>query len=292
MKKLFLILGLISLTTLSFIACNSDNDDNNHGQSTMSPDSLPVSAKNLVSTYFSGISIKSASQSSSPNIYNSVYKALLTNGFEIDFDKNGNWTEIESEHNQAIPENFLSGEVPEILDYVKSSYPSNWIVAIEKEHYGYSVELNNDLDLIFNQNREFVGIDVDNDDNETVISYTSLPQAAQNFVTTNFAGSQYVTVKKETEAGKTSYKAYLSTGYKIEFDSAGNWTEIESKTNSDIPGTLIPANIKTYISTNYAGYTITGIEKEVYGYNVEIVKGVSDIDLKFDPNGTFLGIDH
>ncbi|MDR2121751.1 MAG: PepSY-like domain-containing protein [Flavobacteriaceae bacterium] len=288
MKKLFLFLGIISLTTLNFISCNSDDVSD---RSSITPDALPSAAKTFVSGYFSNAAIKSATQSTVPNIHNSMYKAFLSNGFEIDFDKNGNWTEIESENDQAISESFLSEEIPEIYNYVKSNYPSNRIVAIEKEHYGYSVELNNDIDLIFNQNQEFAGIDPDDNDNETIISYTALPQNAQEFVSSAFVNAQYVVVKKEVEHGITTYKAYLSTGYKVEFNASGSWTEVEGKANSAIPSTIIPYPIQTYVSNNHAGYNISSIEKEIYGYKIEVVKGSIDIDLKFDSEGSFMGVD-
>ncbi|WP_292008786.1 PepSY-like domain-containing protein [Chryseobacterium sp.] len=293
MKKLFFIIGLVSATSLGFVSCSDDNKDDYQGQSTsITAGDLPTTAKNFISTYFSGSSVQSASQYSSPNVRNSVYKALLNNNFEIDFDKNGNWTEIESKTKQAIPDSFLTQEVPAIADYIKVNYPNNWIVEIDKENYGYSVELNSGLELIFNQSQQFVGIDVDNDkDNEEVINYADLPQAAKNFVGQNFTNAEYVMVKKETEYNQVSYEVYLSTGYKIEFNAAGEWKEIESKTSSALPSSVVPSAISTYVSTNYTGYSITSIEKENYGYAVEITKGNNDIDLKFSSTGNFLGID-
>ena len=289
MKKIILILGFSSFILSGFIACSSD--DNNPESPVMTSNDLPANAKSIVSTYFSSASVKSVKQNTTPNIYNSIYAAYLNNGIEIDFDKNGNWTEIESETNSALPENFLSQEVPQIHEYVKTNYPSNWITSVEKGNYGFSVDLNNGLELLFNQSQTFVGIDVDKKDNEEVIYYSALPQTAKSFIETNFASTQPVHVKKEIDNNQTFYKVYLSTGYKVEFDSNGNWTEIESKGNAGIPSGLVPASIQSYVTTNYNGYTISSIEKEVFGYQVEIVSGKSDIDLKFDTNGNFLGID-
>ncbi|WP_419870527.1 PepSY-like domain-containing protein [Chryseobacterium sp. CT-SW4] len=293
MKKFIFIIGLVSATSLGFVSCSDDDNNDYQGQNTsITASDLPTTAKNFITTYFNGSTVQSASQYSSPNIHNSVYTALLNNSFEIDFDKDGNWTEVESKTKQAIPESFLTQEVPTISDYVKANYPSNWIVNIEKENYGYSVELNNDLELIFNQSQQFVAIDLDNDkDNEEVINNADLPQAAKNFVGQNFAGAEYVMVKKETENNQVTYEVYLSTGYKIEFNASGDWTEIESKTTSSLPSSVIPAAISTYITTNYVGYVISAIEKETYGYVVEVTKGNNDVDLRFSSTGTFLGID-
>jgi pectin methylesterase-like acyl-CoA thioesterase len=50
--------------------------------------------------------------------------------------------------------------IPEpILQYVKTSFPGTMITKIDKERYGYDVELSNDIDLKFNYQGMIIGMD-------------------------------------------------------------------------------------------------------------------------------------
>ena len=55
-----------------------------------------------------------------------------------------------------------------------------------------------------------------------------------------------------------------------------------------VPAALVPEVIATYVQTKYPGVMITKIDKELYGYEIEINNG---LDLKFSPTGQLLGID-
>lgn len=55
-----------------------------------------------------------------------------------------------------------------------------------------------------------------------------------------------------------------------------------------VPAKLIPANIANYVNKNFKGATIVKIDKEHYGYEVELSNG---LDLKFNCNGSFMMID-
>ena len=68
---------------------------------------------------------------------------------------NGNWREVDC-NTFAIP----AGIVPQnIVDFVTTSYPANFIVKISKEYQKYEIELNNHLDLVFDLNGNFLYID-------------------------------------------------------------------------------------------------------------------------------------
>ena len=50
--------------------------------------------------------------------------------------------------------------VPEaIAAYVQATFPNNVITKIDKERYGYEIELSNDMDLKFNKKGNLIGID-------------------------------------------------------------------------------------------------------------------------------------
>ena len=73
----------------------------------------------------------------------------------MEFNTLGEWIEIDAEDNVAIPDAF----VPEaILSYVEANNPNAVIENIEyKENNRYEVELDNDIELYFDAEYNFIG---------------------------------------------------------------------------------------------------------------------------------------
>ena len=83
------------------------------------------------------------------------YTIMYETGEKIEFDKQGNWKEIDcrSSHVPAVL-------VPEqIKANVKASFPGTTILKIDRNLRGYEVKLNNGLEIEFN--RSFQVIDID-----------------------------------------------------------------------------------------------------------------------------------
>ena len=55
-----------------------------------------------------------------------------------------------------------------------------------------------------------------------------------------------------------------------------------------VPAAIVPAAIQQYVSTSFPGTVITKIDKERYGYDIELS---NDIDLKFNYQGAIIGMD-
>lgn len=269
MKKKIIAIALFVALGLSFTACSSD-DSNAVNTEQITLEQLPSQTQAFIARTFPNAAVIRASKINKPNYYGSYYSLVLDNNVEIDFDQAGNWTEIETKNNTAIPADFLAQEVPLIQAYVAEHYNGNFIIEIDRDHRGYEVTLNNELELIFNADQLFVGIDVDLDEDEQHITYEQLPATAQSFLQTYFPAAEIVFIKQETEARATTYKVYTHNGFKIEFNQQGAWTEIETKQNQDIPSAIMPASISSYIQTNYADFKHTGIEKNATGYEVEL----------------------
>ena len=83
------------------------------------------------------------------------YEVLLTDRTEIDFDSNGNWTEVDCKK-AAVPEALIPVSVRE---YVKTNFPQEMITKIERGRSGVEVELANDYSLKFNNKGKFVSMD-------------------------------------------------------------------------------------------------------------------------------------
>lgn len=123
--------------------------------------------------------------------------------------------------------------------------------------------------------------------NPTAVSLTDLPAAAlatinQHYTQENIASYE---VKTIPIIGK-SYEVKFNDGAEIDFDSNGVWHEW--KDAKGLPKEIVPANIQTYLSKNYASTFATSMDKEDKKIKIELA---SDIDLEFDSNGNFVRID-
>jgi hypothetical protein len=134
---------------------DADNDDDND-EATIAYADLPQNVRTLIETHFPGNQAIYVSKNTGSNKDKAVYEVKLNNRFELDFDVDGNWTDIEGNQRQ-VPDALIPQA---ILSYVQANYPSPlFIEGIDKESFGYQVEISNDTDLKFNADGNFIGID-------------------------------------------------------------------------------------------------------------------------------------
>lgn len=291
MKKKLMALMLCLTLALGLAACSND-DSNPTGLEQVSLNQLPENTQQFIQGTFPNTTLLQANKLTKSNYYGSIYKIKLNNKVEIDFDREGNWTEIETTDYSELPAHFLAQEVPVIQAYVVENFKGKYIIEIDKDRKGYEVKLNDQQELIFNSRQEFVAIDIDSDQEEQLITYTQLPETVRSFLTTYFASSEIVFMKQEVEKEGTTYKVYLADGFKIEFDHLGEWEEIETKQNQMIPSILLPAPLTAYIETNYKTYQLVSIEKKSRVFEVELKRGQQELALIFDREGNFLQLDN
>ncbi len=123
---------------------------------------------------------------------------------------------------------------------------------------------------------------------DRAISPNQLPKAAKTFLAGYFKGIPVSSAIEDREIyGVDEYKVYLNNGMKMEFDSNGNWKEVDGK-HQKIPYGFIPASIKKYSSRNFPNTYIVKIEKKRWSYKAELSNG---LELEFDRNGNFKKID-
>ena len=121
---------------------------------------------------------------------------------------------------------------------------------------------------------------------DRIIPKEQLPAAAQTFIQKTFPG-QTVSYAKIDFDGRKTYEVRLSNGTEVEFDKNGTWDKVDCN-HSAVPANLVPANIATYVKSNFPGATIVKIDKERYGYDIELS---NDLELKFNKNGKMLRVD-
>ncbi len=119
---------------------------------------------------------------------------------------------------------------------------------------------------------------------DTPIPVEQLPAAAKTFVQTNFQGKKIIYAEKDWN----SYECRLDDGTKIEFTKKGNWDKVDCPGVQAVPAAIVPEAIQKYVKTNFQGCVITKIDKERYGYEIELS---NDLDLKFDYQGVLVGMD-
>jgi hypothetical protein len=114
---------------------------------------LPATAQNFIRSNFAGQVIEHAIEDK--EILGTDYEVRFANGTEIDFDKNGNWEEIDG-HNVAVP---ASAIPTSITTYINKHYKGHHVTQIDKNSSNYAVEINNGLELVFDAKGNFTRID-------------------------------------------------------------------------------------------------------------------------------------
>ena len=138
MKKIFLL--LLSVIALNVYA-NTDIP--------VTFAQLPQKAQQFINKHFSSVGFLSAKQD------DGEYEVMLKDGTKIEFTLQGDWKDVDC-HVRAV----LAALVPAgIAQYVKTNFPNNIITKIEKKYNGYDIELENDLELKFDKNGNFLYAD-------------------------------------------------------------------------------------------------------------------------------------
>lgn len=146
MKKFGLILVSLLLSTMALFA---DNEKITRDKSV-----LPSVCRDFLSANFGQADI-SHIKIESNLLGTKGYDVILTNGVNVEFDKAGEWKEIEARH-ASIPMEVLPDK---IAAYIKTHFAGNTIVSVDKDAREYEVKLNNDLELKFDRKGNFKRFD-------------------------------------------------------------------------------------------------------------------------------------
>lgn len=119
----------------------------------ITPNSLPQAAKQLIEAHFGDLTIAQVEKDYDDLGYD--YNVYFTNGSKIEFSRNGEWKDIDC-RGMKVPDAIVPSK---ILSYVGTTYPTNFIAQIAVDGRYYDVDLDNDLDLVFNKSGDFVRID-------------------------------------------------------------------------------------------------------------------------------------
>ena len=112
-----------------------------------------------------------------------------------------------------------------------------------------------------------------------------LPMAARDFINHHFnkLGVSYIKVEKDGSRIK-QYEVKLSDNTEIDFDSVGNWEEVDAH-KGRVPDSILPLFVTNYMkANNFTKEFVTKIERNRKGYEVDLNNGVT---FKFDTQGNF-----
>lgn len=116
---------------------------------------LPNKAKQVINTYFAGKEV--AASTLETGIMDKEYDVMFADGNKIEFDRKGQWTNIECLKSQ-VPEALVPKA---IVSHVQTKYKGQRILKIEKDNREYDVKLSNGLEITFNKNFKVIEIDRD-----------------------------------------------------------------------------------------------------------------------------------
>jgi len=116
-------------------------------------EALPANAQTFLKTHFG--SKKPSYILEDKEILSTEYKVQFEDKLEIEFDKKGNWKEVDG-NSSKIPSSIIPKK---IASYVKTNFRKEKITKIEIGTSGYETKLSNGLELKFNLKGDFTKID-------------------------------------------------------------------------------------------------------------------------------------
>ena len=144
MKKIFLILACVC--ALVTTACADNYLPINQEQ-------LPKKAQAFLSTYFPEIQVSLIRKET--DVVELNYDVIFVNGCKVEFDRKGNWTEVDC-NLHSVP----VGIVPNaITKFINAHYPDAQVTKIEYDNSGVDVQLSNRVELTFNKHLQLIDID-------------------------------------------------------------------------------------------------------------------------------------
>lgn len=122
---------------------------------------------------------------------------------------------------------------------------------------------------------------------DRAISFNELPAKAQSFINTYFANEEISHIILDRDVISVDYNVALLSGTKLEFDSKGEWKEVDTR-NGAVPEALIPNAIAEYVKSKYPNRKITEISRN-HTYTEVTLNG--GLELTFNKSYKLVDVD-
>ncbi len=147
MKKLFLV--LVCVCTMQVVMADNDKP--------VTVEQLPKTAQTFIKQHFSGLQVALAKVDK--DWFDTTYDVIFTNGDKLEFNKNGEWTELTCKQS-TVPVKAVPASIQKFLN---ERYPDAKVLVIEKDRYEYEVRLSNSMEVKFDLNFNVIDLDRDDD---------------------------------------------------------------------------------------------------------------------------------
>ncbi len=148
MKMIFRILWVVILGVFAYQSPLIAGNDK-----PITVSELPTKAQQVINTHFKGKKVALVTAES--QIIGKTYDVVFTQGDKLEFDRNGEWTEIDCKRS-AVPAALIPSA---IKNYVNTNYSGSTIIQIEKDRSEYDVKLSTGLEITFNKKFQVIDID-------------------------------------------------------------------------------------------------------------------------------------
>ena len=110
---------------------------------------LPAEAQSFIKTHFSTVKVLQVTKEFSE------YEVILADKSRLEFDRSGNWKEVNC-RGGAVPTSVIPSR---IQAYIQDNYSSDNVRTIERHIRGYEVKLASGFELVFDKNCNFKRMD-------------------------------------------------------------------------------------------------------------------------------------
>lgn len=141
---------LITLSVCLFALLGLAKADNDKP---ISLNELPQKSQKFIKQYFPKNEISYAKMEK--EVWDKKYEVVFVNGEKIEFDKKGDWKEIDCKFS-AVPEALIPAAIKK---HLAEQYPQAKVIQIERDSKGYDVKLNNKLELKYTPTFQLKEID-------------------------------------------------------------------------------------------------------------------------------------
>lgn len=124
--------------------------------------------------------------------------------------------------------------------------------------------------------------------NDKLVPTTEIPQEAKEYIKAHFPENNVTQAIKDRDGLSVSYDILLDDFTSLEF-KRGDIKEVKSKGKKQLPNSVIPAAILTYVQQSYPNNHIIEWKWDDRKQKVELD---NQIELEFNKKGEFLRIDY
>ena len=142
MKKMILMLVMMFALT----SCQSQENK------VITFDKLPSKAQSFIKSNFSNMNILQIVKDN--ELFDKEYVVYFTEGSKIEFNKKGDWEDIEIK--TGVQKSILNAS---INNFITKNHQNTKVIDINKDKRDYEVKLDNSIEIVFNLNGDFLRYD-------------------------------------------------------------------------------------------------------------------------------------